>query len=316
VAEPGRIVVRQDRTRRDRPRRVHFGARSEEETHALHPPIQQGTENREVEVLRSEPSYRPFHISCYSPLVRSATSDIELTELRQKDCFEHTINYRSMNSEIQKRLLRSVFALCMPMARLMLRYGITFDLFSEVAKEAFVRAAFLETDGRGRHTNVSRVAVKTGISRKEVSRLRNLIGSGETTLDQKNLDRSGPPAKVLHAWHTDPRFADSKGAPRVLEFDGSEVSFAALVRAVAGDVPPGAVRAELKKAGAILDTDAGNIVATKRYFVPGNVDEKAITSLSGILFPLMSGIDHNSDPARSSEGYIQRFAFSDSLPQI
>jgi hypothetical protein len=62
-----------------------------------------------------------------------------------------------------------------------------------------------------------------------------------------------------------------------------------------------------------LDTDAGNIVATKRFFVPGDVDEKAITALSGILFPLMSGIDHNSEPCRSNDGYIQRFAFSDSL---
>lgn len=218
-----------------------------------------------------------------------------------------------MNSEIQQRLLRSVFALFMPMARLMLRYGITFDLFSDVAKEAFVRAAFSETDGRGRGINASRVAVKTGISRKEVSRIRDLIESGETTLDQRGMDRSGPPAKVLHAWHTDPRFADAKGVPRALEFDGSEVSFAAIVRAVAGDVPPGAVRAELRKAGAILDTDTGNIIAVKRYFVPGNADEKTITSLSGILFPLMSGIDHNSDPGRASDGYIQRFAFSDSL---
>jgi len=218
-----------------------------------------------------------------------------------------------MNSEIQKRLLRSVFALFMPMTRLMLRYGITFDQFSDIAKEAFVRVAFSETDGRGRQTNVSRVSVKTGISRKEVSRIRDLLGRGATILDQRDVDRSGPPAKVLHAWHTDPRFSDSKGVPRVLEFDGSEASFAALVRAVAGDVPPGAVRAELRKAGAILDTDAGNIVATKRFFVPGDVDEKAITALSGILFPLMSGIDHNSEPCRSNDGYIQRFAFSDNL---
>lgn len=218
-----------------------------------------------------------------------------------------------MSSEIQKRLLRSVFALFMPLSRLMIRYGITFDQFADVAKEAFVRASFSETDGRGRNTNVSRVAVKTGISRKEVSRLRDLIESGETTLDQKSMDRSGPPAKVLHAWHTDPRFTDSAGIPRALEFDGSEDSFASLVRAVAGDVPPGAVRAELRKAGAVLDIDAGNIVATKRYFVPGNADEKAITSLSGILFPLVAGIDHNSDPCRSGDGYIQRFAFSDSL---
>jgi hypothetical protein len=218
-----------------------------------------------------------------------------------------------MNSEIQKRLLRSVFALFVPMTRLMLRYGITFDQFSDVAKEAFVRVAFSDTDGRGRPTNASRVSVKTGISRKEVSRIRDLIGSGATTLDQKDVNRSGPPAKVLHAWHTDPRFSDSKGVPRVLEFEGSEESFAALVRAVAGDVPPGAVRAELRKAGAILDTEAGSLVAKKRFFAPGNADEKAITALSGILFPLMSGIDHNSEPGRSNDGYIQRFAFSDGL---
>ena len=100
--------------------------------------------------------------------------------------------------------------------------------------------------------------------------------------------------------------------PRVLEFDGSEASFAALVRAVAGN-PPGAVRAHLRKAGAVLDTRLGNIVATKRFFVPGNADEKTITALSGILFPLMSGIDHNSEPCRSNDGFIQRFAFSDNL---
>ena len=218
-----------------------------------------------------------------------------------------------MNSEIQKRLLRSVFALFVPMTRLMLRYGITFEQFADVAKEAFVRVAFSETDGRGRHTNASRVSVKTGISRKEVSRIRDLIGRGATTLDQKDVDRSGPPAKVLHAWHTDPRFSDSIGVPRVLEFDGSDCSFAALVRAVAGDVPPGAVRAELRKAGAVLDTETGSLVATKRFFVPGNADEKTITALSGILFPLMSGIDHNSEPCRSNDGFIQRFAFSDNL---
>ena len=92
-----------------------------------------------------------------------------------------------------------------------------------------------------------------------------------------------------------------------------EASFAALVRAVAGDVPPGAVRARIEESWRHLDTETGNIVATKRFFVPGNADEKTITALSGILFPLMSGIDHNSEPCRSNDGFIQRFAFSDNL---
>jgi len=41
LAEPGRGLVRQDRARRDRPRRLCLGPRSEAKTHARHPPIQQ-----------------------------------------------------------------------------------------------------------------------------------------------------------------------------------------------------------------------------------------------------------------------------------
>ena len=67
LAQPGRTVVLKDRTRRHRTRRVHLGARLEEKAHALHPRVQQGTENREVEILRSDTSnYSP--INCYSPL--------------------------------------------------------------------------------------------------------------------------------------------------------------------------------------------------------------------------------------------------------
>jgi hypothetical protein len=85
------------------------------------------------------------------------------------------------------------------------------------------------------------------------------------------------------------------------------------VRAVAGDVPPGAVRAELKRAGAIADLEDGRIKVIKRYFVPGDFDEKAITVISGILFPLTAGIDHNSNPSRKTDGFIQRFAYSDRM---
>jgi transposase len=67
LAQPGRIVVRQDRARCHRPRRIHFCARSEEKTHALHPPIQQNSETCEMEVLRSHTTNHS-QFSCYSPL--------------------------------------------------------------------------------------------------------------------------------------------------------------------------------------------------------------------------------------------------------
>lgn len=218
-----------------------------------------------------------------------------------------------MNSDIQNRMLNAAYACMLPLARLLLRAGITYRQFDSIAKRAFVREALAESDTRGRATNTSRVAVKTGLSRKDVKRVRDSIGSAEWTGFGTTTDQSGPPSRVLHAWHVDERFVDEDGCPRVLEFQNDSNGFSALVRAVAGDVPPGAVRAELKRSGAIIDREDGSLQAVKRYYVPGNVDEKAITVMSGMVFPMTAGVAHNSDPARASEGFIQRFAFSDSL---
>lgn len=219
-----------------------------------------------------------------------------------------------MSSDIQSRMLSAVFACLLPLARLLLRSGITYRQFDAVAKRAFVREASLASDPRGRGANTSRVAVMTGLSRKDVRRLREQ--SIESGYRQAELEEQhwGPPARVLHAWHVDSRFVDQDGRPRKLQFQDEESGFSALVRAVAGDVPPGAVRAELRRCGAISELSDGSIEAVKRYYVPGNVDEKAITTISGMLFPMTAGLAHNTNPGRTVDGFIQRFAFSDSVP--
>jgi hypothetical protein len=194
-----------------------------------------------------------------------------------------------------------------PLARVLLRSGITYRNFSDIAKRAFVHEALLERDSKGRSTNMSRIAVRTGLSRKEVRRICENLTAG---IQAAPADHSGPPARVLHAWHADSRFISSTGEPLDLHFDEGAPSFTDLVRIAGGDVPAGAVRAELRRAAAITDLDNGRIRPVKRYFVPGDFDEKAITIMSGILFPLLCGVDHNSNPLRNTAGFIQRFAFA------
>ena len=201
-----------------------------------------------------------------------------------------------------------------PLARVLLRSGITYRSFAEIAKTAFVHEAMLERDAKGRVTNTSRIAVRTGLSRKEVRRVSELT-AGPPEEANARIDHSGPPARVLYAWHSDPRFQADNGLPRDLVFEGATPSFTELVRAVGGDVPPGAVRAELFRAAAIIELENGTLRPTKRYFVPGDFDEKAITILSNLLFPVIAGVDHNSNPARKSGGFIQRFAYGRLSPQ-
>ncbi len=217
-----------------------------------------------------------------------------------------------MTGGVQDRLLSAVYASLRPLAQILLRSGISYKQFADVAKRAFIQESLAEKDAKGRSINTSRVAVRTGLSRKEVRRLLEVEGRFS---DEPGTERnySGPPAKVLHAWHMDRRFTNERGIPLDLEFDVGSPTFCDLVRAVAGDVPPGAVRAELKRAAAIEDLPDGKLRAVKRYFVPGDFDEKAIAVISGLLYPLTAGIAHNSNPNRKSEGFIQRLAYSERL---
>jgi len=214
-----------------------------------------------------------------------------------------------MSSDIQVRLMAAAYACMRPFARLLMRSGVTYKSFAQMAKTAFVHEAMLERDSKGRITNASRVAVRTGLSRKEVRRISALLG-GQRANGSARFDHAGPPARVLHAWHFDPRFVDPDGSPLDLSFEGTTPNFTELVKAVGGDVPPGAVRAELQRAAAIVELDNGMFRPTKRYFVPGDFDEKAITTLSGMLFPMLSGLDHNTNPSRTAGGFIQRIAYA------
>lgn len=213
-----------------------------------------------------------------------------------------------MSNEIQVRLLVAVYACMRPLARMLMRSGITYKSFAEAAKTAFVHEALLERDSRGRNTNASRVAVRTGLSRKEVRRVCEATIHNSDSMSTK-VDHAGPPARVLHAWHFDSRFTSAEGKPRDLFFEGDSPNFSDLVKAAGGDVPPGAVRAELLRASAVLELENGLLRVTKRFFVPGDFDEKTITTLSGMLFPFLSGIDNNSNPSRKA-GFIQRIAYA------
>jgi len=211
-------------------------------------------------------------------------------------------------------MLLAIYACMLPLARLLLRSGVTYRQFDAVAKRAFVREALSANDLRGRSTNTSQVAVMTGLSRKEVRRVREQASELGYQAAESEEQHWGPPARVLHAWHVDARFLDESGRPRKLQFQDDESGFSALVRAVAGDVPPGAVRAELRRCAAISELPDGRLEPVKRYYVPGDFDQNAITVLSGMFFPMLAGLAHNTNPDRTSEGFIQRFAFSDCVP--
>jgi Family of unknown function (DUF6502) len=208
------------------------------------------------------------------------------------------------------RLLRACYSFLVPIARFLLRSGVSFSEFSDIARAAFVRVAASDYGIRGRETNTSRIAAMTGISRREVARVRETLSEYE----RDPRVRLSPASDVLHRWHTDPQYLDSAGLPVALPVVGQGRSFAKLVATVSSDIPPGAMRAELIRNGTAVEVD-GHLVLSKRHVVPNSVDGKVITALAFNFRGLAATIAHNSNPRRTEPGWIERFVHSAPLSQ-
>ena len=76
-----------------------------------------------------------------------------------------------MSQQTNDQLERALETLLIPVVRIALKRGLAFGRFSELVKRAYVAAARRDFMVPNRRLSVSRVAVLTGMTRKEASRL-------------------------------------------------------------------------------------------------------------------------------------------------
>lgn len=214
-----------------------------------------------------------------------------------------------MQEKLKQQVLNAFLLVMRPIVRILLRYGIGYREFVEVTKTAFVDVASSDFGLRGRPTNISRVAVMTGLTRKEVRRLRDKISSGDNRVAVKTT----PLADVLHHWHAQSNFTDSSGQPLKLPFSNGGRSFSELVKKFGGDIPPGAMRTEMKRVGAVIEDDQGYLIVTERGFRPDSQHENLLTLLVHGAYASLSNIAHNTQPNRESDSWAHRIAFTKSL---
>jgi len=214
-----------------------------------------------------------------------------------------------MQDDIQRQILNAFLIALRPVARIFLRFGMGFKEFSDIAKTSFVDVATSEYGLRGRPTNISRVAVMTGLTRKEVRRVREKIQNG----GQSVVVKTTPLSEILHRWHAESEFLNSSGRPAILPFSGEGVSFSSLVKKFGGDIPPGAMRTELKRVGAVVEDEQGHLRAVSRIVHPRMEHEKLVTAVVHAIYPLISTISHNVDPNREDDTWAQLSTFSQSI---
>ena len=214
-----------------------------------------------------------------------------------------------MQEKLKEQVLDAFQLVLRPIVKILLRFNVGVSEFTEIVKKSYVDVASTEYGIRGRPTNISRVAVMTGLTRKEVRRLRNMIEAGETNLSVKTT----PIAEILHRWHAEEDFLDEKGRPAALNFAEGEHSFSELVKRFGGDVPPGAMRTELKRVGSVVETDDGRLSLAKRSVVPTDKTDNLVTSLIHGVYPLLCTVVENSDPNEGAREPKQLTAYSTNI---
>lgn len=175
-----------------------------------------------------------------------------------------------MRSESKPAVFEACRIVLRPFISMLLRCGMTWKQFSAVAKAEYVRVASREFGIAGRPTNISRVSILTGISRKEVKRQRELLAADETV----SPDKTSAATRVLSAWYQDPDYLDADGQPRLLADAGAAPSFESLCRRYAGDVASQTMLKELLKTRSVEKTAQGKYRVLRRYYQPAIEDEE------------------------------------------
>ena len=213
-----------------------------------------------------------------------------------------------MEPNTNNTLRSSCRALLRPIASVVLKCGMTWREFSELSKSVFVSVASDEFGIRGRPTNVSRVSILTGISRKEVKRQRDLLAEPAAAASPRTTDAT----RLLSGWHQDPAYTDAGGNPLALESVGGTPSFQALFENYGGDTPEQTLLRELLKAGSVEKDAKGRYVAKRRYHMPVEMDEGGIRYFGTNLYDHANTLSNNVT-GDSGRRRLEGFAVDDQI---
>lgn len=176
-----------------------------------------------------------------------------------------------------------------PLVYLLLKSGVSWREFSEVAKTSFVEVATDRFGIRGRPTNASRVAILTGLGRREVARQRDLLATS-APLEPTYLNAA---TRVLAGWHQDPQYIGADGEPQAIAAAGAAPSFEDLCRRHGGDIPASALLKELRAAGAVSRGDNAALRALSRVYIPLRVDPAKVLRAGSVLEDIGTTVVHD-----------------------
>ena len=213
-----------------------------------------------------------------------------------------------MGSNVKEHLKLALRMMLKPLMRLLISQGVTHGDFAEVAKDVYVEVAIRHFD-KSNKVNQSRIAILTGLTRKEVRNVIDRALSEERS--NKNYSR---PSRVLAGWHSDPKYIGPYGVPLDVAYESvgdGMPSFVELVRTYSGDMAPRPMLKELIRVGAVVELENKTYKAVRRDFEAAALSPELLARLGKIGQYFLSTAAANIEKEQQGSGYFDRRVYTE-----
>lgn len=200
-----------------------------------------------------------------------------------------------------------------PLARLMIDHGLQLPSMVELLKNELVQQAAAAYGLADKGSSDSRIALLTGVHRKDVKRLREAPVSASAAVPLVPVA-----ASVVARWISEPRFLNTDQTARPLARTPrrrgvGEPDFTTLVAEVSRDVGARAVLDELARLGVVELREDGYVALKTSGFVPHEGLEESFHFLAANVSEHLATAVHNLAPDRQGPLMLEQSAFSQDL---
>jgi hypothetical protein len=193
-------------------------------------------------------------------------------------------------TELKGALLAAFRRLLRPLVRILLRNSVGFAEYVEISRQVFVDVASHDFDEPKKNVSQARIAIVTGMTRKEIGRViaqeKNRHGDLGSNL--------GRVMKVLTGWHTDPEFNGPYGLPLEVPFTAPHTrSFTTLAQRYVGDIPAKVLLDDLLRIGVVKETERGSYKVLTRTYMPTVDAPDSLDRLALAVRSFIETVDYN-----------------------
>ncbi|MFI5365156.1 MAG: DUF6502 family protein [Candidatus Binatia bacterium] len=193
---------------------------------------------------------------------------------------------------LKERFADAIQRMMRPVVRQLIDYGISFPVFTEIIKAVYLDVAEKEFSLPFKRQTDSRLALVTGLNRKEIARLRRQ----EKSVHKRVEVEETLVTHVIGRWMAGPPYSDRNGKARRLPYeseDAKAASFARLVRSLGVDIPVRSVLDELLRQGNVELLPDGDVCLQREAHIPVENLEAKLTLLGSDPAELFATIMHN-----------------------